>query len=118
MAAPNLKAPSTIYGKSVGASVTTSLAAVLTNAAASGKVYKVNTIRAGNVTSGGATLDVTFYRGSTHTYIVKNADVGPSTFFVINDKNEYIYLEEGDSIYAKANVGTTIDLLINYEEVN
>ena len=49
MAAPNLKEPTTIVGKTNGYAVTTSLAAALSNGAASGKVLKVNSVYAANV---------------------------------------------------------------------
>ena len=44
MAAPNLVNVSSIYGKTVGADLGTSIAAVLSNAGGSNKVFKINSI--------------------------------------------------------------------------
>jgi hypothetical protein len=40
-----------------------------------------------------------------------------STLLVLS-KEEYLYLEEGDAIYAKANTSGKIDLTISYEEIS
>jgi hypothetical protein len=117
MAAPNLKTPTTIIGKTAGYAVTTSLAAALSNSAASGKVFKVNVVRAANLTTGIATVDLTVFRSATDTYIIKSASVAPNSSLVLIDRNEYLYLEEGDALRAGANAISTIDLTIHYEEI-
>ena len=61
MAAPNLRTPSTVTGKTAPAALTTSLTAVLSNAAASGKVLKVNTIRTANVAATSVTVDIAIH---------------------------------------------------------
>lgn len=118
MAAPNLKQPVTITGKTRLYSATATLASVLSNGAASGQLLKVNVIRAANLTSGTASIDITVFRSSAHTYVIRTATVAPNTSLVVLDKNEYLYLEEGDALYAKANTVSTIDLTIHYEEVS
>ena len=119
MAAPNLRSPSTITGKTVVFPVTTVLTAVLSNAAASNKLLKVNTVRAANISiSVEDKIDVTFYRGTTHTYILKTASITTASAMIVSDKNEYIYLEEGDALYAKAAASDTLELTINYEEIS
>ena len=118
MAAPNLKQPVTITGKTRLYSVTATLASVLSNGAASGQLLKINVIRAANLTSGTASIDITVFRSSAHTYVIRTATVAPNTSLVVLDKNEYLYLEEGDALYAKANAVSTIDLTIHYEEVS
>jgi hypothetical protein len=118
MAAPNLKQPVTITGKTAVYSCTASLASALSNGAASGKVLKVNVVRASNLTTNIANVDVTVYRSSAHSYISKTANVAPGGLLVVVDKNEFIYLEEGDAIYAKANATSTIDLTITYEDIS
>lgn len=101
-------------------SVATTLTSVLDNSAASGLLLKLNTIRAANVDSGGAAvgLDLTVYRGSTHRYLIKGVSIGAAKALIVSDKNEYVYLEEGDSLYAKATSASGIDLTINYEEIS
>ena len=49
MAAPNLVNVSSIYGKTVGADLGTSIAAVLSNAGSSNKVFKINSIYVTNI---------------------------------------------------------------------
>lgn len=118
MAAPNLKTPTTITGKTAVYACTASLATALSNDAASGKVLKVNVVRAANLTTGIATVDLTVFRSSVDTYIIKLASVAPGGSLVLLDKNEYLYLEEGDALRADANAGSTIDITIHYEEIS
>jgi hypothetical protein len=117
MAAPNLKSPTTITGKSAVYACTASLASALANSAASGKVFKINAIRAANSTTAAGTVEVTLYRSSTHTEIIKTAQVPVNSSLVVVNREEYFYLEEGDEIYAKANATSTIDLIVTYEEI-
>lgn len=118
MAAPNLKSPTTITGKTADYAVTTTLAAALSNAAASGKVLKVNTIRVCNTTASAATVDISRLRSGTDRYLVKSASVDPNSTLVVSQRDEIIYLEEGDDLRAKASANTTFDLLVTYEEIS
>lgn len=118
MAAPNLRAPSTVTGKTAMAALSTSLAATLSNAAASGKVLKVNTIRAANVAVASVTVDLAIVRGATTRYLLKGGTVDAGKTLIATDKNEYIYLEEGDELQAKASAATSVDLTLNYEEIS
>lgn len=118
MAPPNIKNPTLITGKTAVYKCTTTLSAVLINAPSSGKVLKVNTIRAANITTSGVTVDVSLYRSLNHYYIVDNATASTYSSFVALNKDEYLYLEEGDQIYARASSNTSVDLIINYEEIS
>lgn len=118
MAAPNLATPASITGKTGNYTCTTSLAAALSNPAASGKVLKINGIRASNITTNGTAIEVTLFRASAHTYIIDGPLVAPYSSFVVLNRDEFLYLEEGDAIYAKATTGSAIDLIINYEEIS
>lgn len=118
MAAPNLRSPATVTGKTATAALTTTLSAVLSNGASSGKVLKVNTIRVANVAGSAITVDIAHYRGSTTTYLIKGGSIDSGKTLITTDKNEYIYLEEGDDIRAKASAATSLDLTINYEEIS
>ena len=117
MAAPNLNTPITITGKTALYACTASLASALSNGVASNKAIKVNVVRAANLTTGIATIDLTVFRSATDTYIIKSASVAPNGSLVLIDKNEYLYLEEGDALRAQANATSTIDLTIHYEEI-
>ncbi len=117
MAAPNLKAPVSVLGKSKPYAVTGSLAEVLANPSSSGKLLRVSAIRAANV-DGAKTvkISVSIYRGSTHSYIIKMADVPLGRALIISDRNEPINLEEGDALYAVAGGTSQVDLTVNYDE--
>jgi hypothetical protein len=118
MAAPNLKSPTTITGKTASYSVTTTLAAVLSNAANSGKALRINTIRACNITGSTATIDVTRLRSGTDRYLVKAASIEPTSSLVILTRDEILYLEEGDDLRVVGSANATFDLLVTYEEIS
>lgn len=119
MANPNIINVTTINGKTTGSTTSTTLSAVLSNSAASGQVYKVNTIVASN-TSPSLTvgIDVAWSDSSDDYYIVKNIDLPPDTTLLVLDKNSQIYVEESTSIKAKSTAAGVLDLLISYEVVS
>ena len=117
MAAPNLKSPTTITGKTARYAATTTLAEALANAANSGKALRVNVIRVANVAaSGSISVDVSHYRGSTHSYLAKTSTVNQGSALVVLQRDEYIYLEEGDAIYVKTSTSSSADVTFSYEE--
>lgn len=118
MTAPNLRSPATVTGKTALAALTTSLASVLPNGASSNKVLKVNTIRAANVGSAAVTVDIAVVRSASTRYLIKGASVDAGKALIISNKDEYIYLEEGDDLQAKASAVTSADLSIHYEEIS
>lgn len=119
MTAPNLKNPTTITGKTARYAVTTSLAAVLSNAAASNKVLKINSIFCANVDGVAvADISVSIYNGVTDFYIAKTIAVPADATQVISTKDTYFYLEEGDSIRAIASAASDLELVIGYEEIS
>lgn len=119
MAAPNLKSLTTVTAKMVTYNCTSTLASVLANSAASGKVFKINNIRAANIDAVSAfSVDITVYRSSTHTYLANAIAIPVNSSLIVVSKEDYIYLEEGDAIYAKSSVSAKIDLTISYEEIS
>jgi hypothetical protein len=119
MAAPNLKSPTTILGRTARYAVTTSLAAALSNAAASGKVLKINSIFCANVDGvNAADISVSIYDGTTDRYIAKTIAVPADATQVLSTKETYFYLEEGDSIRALASAASDLELVIGYEEIS
>lgn len=118
MAPPNLKSPTTITGKTDGYAVTTTLAAALTNSAGSGKVYKINSVYCANVDGAiAADIDLTYYNGTTDFYLAKTIAVPADATQVLITREAYIYLEEGDSLRAKAGTSGDLELVIGYEEI-
>jgi hypothetical protein len=119
MAAPNLKNPTTITGKTVRYAVTASLASVLANGAASGKVFKINSIFCANVDGDNpADISVSIYDGTTDRYLAKTIAVPADATQIISTKETYFYLEEGDSIRAVANEASDLELIIGYEDIS
>ena len=121
MAAPNIVNVTSIIGKLVPYAVTTSLASTgVSNASASGKLLRVNSIIASNVLGTAASnLSVSIYRGSTHTYLVKTLPVPTNASVVVLGKADGgLNLEEGDTIYALASASSALDLLISYDELS
>lgn len=119
MTAPNLKSPTTITGKTVGYAVTTSLAAALTNSAASGKVFKINSVYCANV-DGAASADVTlvYNDGTTGFDIAYQVAVPAKATQVLSSRETYFYLEEGGSLQAQASAAGDLELVIGYEEIS
>lgn len=119
MAAPNLKNPTTITGKTARYAVTGSLANALANSAASGKVFKINSIFCANVDgTNAADISVSIYNGTTDFYLAKTLTVPADATQIISSKDTYFYLEEGDSIRAVANAASDLELVIGYEEID
>ena len=119
MAAPNLKNPTTITGKTARYAVTASLASVLANGAASGKALKINSIFCANVDgTNPADISVSIYDGSTDRYLAKTIAVPADATQIISTKETYFYLEEGDSIRAVANEASDLELIIGYEDIS
>ena len=118
MAAPNLKSPTTILGRTASYAVTTSLANALANSAASGKVLKINSIFCANVDgTNAADISVSIYDGTTDFYLAKTVAVPADATQVLSTKETYFYLEEGDSIRALASAASDLELVIGYEEI-
>jgi len=118
MAAPNIKAPTSITGKTARYAVTTTLAAALSNTAASGKVFKINSIFCANVDGTNiADISVSIYDGTTDRYLAKTIDVPADATQILSTKETYFYLEEGDSLRALASADSDLELVIGYEEI-
>jgi hypothetical protein len=119
MAAPNIVNVATITGKTVGAALTTSSADIVTNSAASGKVFKVNTILVANVDgAANATVTVGFYNAdNTTTYKITNTITVPADA-TIDVLSKSIYLEEGDKITALASASGDLEIIVSYEELS
>jgi hypothetical protein len=119
MAAPNIVSVTTITGKTVGAALTTSSADIVTNSAASGKVFKINAIYVSNVDgTNNADVTVGFYDSSnTATYKIASTIMVPadSTLDIIS---KAIYLEEGDKITALASASGDLEIVVSYEEIS
>ena len=124
MAAPNIVNVTTITGKSAVVDLTTTSAtAVVSNAAASGKVFKINSLVVSNVDgTNAADITVSYYSeddiGGTATQIVSTVSVPADASLVVIDKNTSIYLEEDRSIGATAGAANDLKVVVSYEEIS
>ena len=121
MAAPNLKNPTTITGKTAGYAVPSGLTATLVNASGSSAVLKVNSVYCANV-DGSTAADVTLEHFNSVTgsgFKIANTIVVPADATqVLVTREAYIYLEEGYSLRAQASVAGDLELVIGYEEIS
>ena len=124
MANPNIINVTTILGKSAVVSLTTTAAtAVLSNAAASGKVFKINSLVVSNVDgTNAADITVSYYSaaaiGGTATQIVSTVSVPADASLIVIDKNTSLYLEEDRSIGATAGAANDLKIVVSYEEIS
>jgi hypothetical protein len=118
MAAPNLKSPTTITGKTARYVVGSGLATAISGVP-SGSVYKINSIFCANVDgTNAADISVSIYDGTTDFYLAKTIAVPADATQIISTKETYFYLEEGDSIRAIASAASDLELVIGYEDIS
>jgi len=124
MAAPNIVNVSTIIGKSATVALSsTSQTTLVSNAASSGKVFKINMIQVANV-DGANACDVTVdihsaaAGGGTAYSLVSTISVPADASLVALDKNTATYLEEDRSITATAGTANDLEVIVSYEEIS
>ena len=124
MANPNIVSVTAIYGNNALVSLTTTSAtSVLSNAASSGKVYKVNSIIVSNV-DGTAAADITINvysaaaLGGTAYPIVSTLSVPADSSVIVVDKSTGIYIKEDQSIGATAGSASDLVVVASWEEIN
>jgi hypothetical protein len=124
MANPNIAAVSGIYGNtSTTLLSTTSATSIVSNAASSGKIYRINSLMVANVDgTNAADITINLYSaaalGGTATALASTISVPADATLIIIDKTTQIYLLEDKSIGAIA--GTANDLVVtcSWEEIN
>jgi hypothetical protein len=124
MANPNIANVTTILGNNSSVSLTTTNAtSLVSNAASSNKVFKINMIMVANV-DGTNAADITINKysaaalGGTAFPIASTISVPADATLIILDKTTSLYLLENESIGATA--GTASDLVVttSWEEIN
>ena len=124
MAAPNIVNVSTITAKSAYVALsTTNATQLVSNAASSGKVFKINMIQVANV-DGTNACDVTVdYHsqddiGGTAYSLASTISVPADASLVVIDKNTALYLEEDRSISVTAGTANDLEVIVSYEEIS
>ena len=131
MANPNIAgSATTIYGNTTYYNPSgTSAVVLLTNAASSNSVAKINQIVAANVTSSAATVTVSIYTngavaqgsapsGGTAYPIAYQISVPPNASLVVVDKTSALYLMENSCISVTSGTSSAINYSISYELIS
>ena len=120
MAAPNLMNVATITAKTIGANLSTTAANVLTNSAASNKVFRINSINVSNIDgTNNADASISVYKaGTDEYYLAYTVTIPADSTLVVVTKDMNIYLEESDSIRGLASANGDLQTVISYEEVS
>jgi hypothetical protein len=124
MAAPNIVNVATITGKTNVVDLTsTSATSVVSNAASSGKVIKINSLIVANVDGTNNTeITISLYSaaalGGTATQICSTVTVPADSSLIVIDKSSGIYLEEDKSIGATAGAASDLKVICSYEEIS
>jgi hypothetical protein len=124
MANPNIVNVTTIYGNSSQTALsTTSATSLVSNAAASGKVFKINSIVVANVDGTNNTeVTVNIYSqaalGGTAFPLVSTIVVPADASLIVTDKTTSFYLLENQSVGATAGVANDLVVTASWEEIN
>ena len=123
MSAPNVVNVATITAKTVQVAVGTSATALLSNAASSSKVFKVNMLIITNIDgSSAADITVNLYPqddiGGTGVAIASTISVPADAALIVLDKATAIYLEEDTSLGGLASASGDLVATISYEEIS
>jgi len=123
MANPNIVNVATINGITTAATLsTTSATTILSNAVASGAVYKVNFVEACNVSNATANFTLTWNNsaagGGTAYAITKNVGITTQTSLVVLDRASSIYLTENTSLVATSSASNAFEVVLSYENIS
>jgi hypothetical protein len=123
MANPNIVNVTTIYGTTTFLTPANTTANVLlSNAASSGLVYKINNIVAANVDGTNAvsttvSIDNLAAGAGTDFPIVSTVSVPANASLIVVDKTTAIYLMENQSIVVTSGTASKIAYTISYESI-
>jgi hypothetical protein len=124
MAAPNIVNVADIKGKTVYLDLsTTAVTALVSNAASSNKVFKLNNIFVSNINgTSAADITVSFHTaaaaGGTAYKIASTISVPADSTLVVLDKSGAIYLEENTSISVQAGTAGFLQVVASFEEIS
>lgn len=119
MANPNIVSTSTIRGKTDVLIVPTSPTTITENAAASGKIFKINSLIVSN-DNGSNPVDVSaaIARGTASYHFANAISVPANASIVIVAKENTIYLMEGDALKLTAGSSNAAQAICSYEEIS
>lgn len=120
---PNIVNVTTIYGNTSTTSLTTTSAtSLVSNAASSGKVYKIDSIVVANTSASAANITINVYSaaalGGTAYPIASTISVPAYASLIVTDKTTSFYLLEDKSIGATAGTSTALVVTASWEEIS
>jgi hypothetical protein len=124
MANPSILSATSIIGENSLTSLTTTNAtSILSNAAASNKVFKVNSVIVSNVDGiNAANITINFYSaaalGGNAFAIVSTVSVPADSTVIVIDKTIGIYVKENQSIGAIAGTANDLMVVASWEEIS
>ena len=123
MAAPNIVNVTSIIGITTAVGLgTTAVTTFLSNADASGKVLKINTVVAAGIGTGSGNITVKYHLAAagagTSIALANTIPVPTGASLVIIGKDNPIYLEENRSLTAQASVADNIAIVCSYEDIS
>jgi len=126
VAAPNIVNVTSIVGNTstnlISSTADPFATALASNAASSGKVFKINSIVAANV-DGSSACDITIKifsaaaLGGTGTAIASTISVPADATLIITDKTTTFYLLEDRSLGATASAANDVVVTVSWEEI-
>jgi len=119
MAAPNIVNVVTIRGNTAVMNVTTVATDIVTNSAASNKVFKINTLIISNIDgTNAADITASLLRSSASFALASTIAVPADASLIVISKDNSIYLEEGDSIRLTASANGDLQAVCSYEDIS
>lgn len=124
MANPNIVAVSSILGKTVANSLTTTNNTTLvSNAASSGTIVKINSVIVSNVDGTNAVNVSVFHNNAaagagTNFELASTISVPANASLIVVDKSTSIYLEENTSLTVTAGTASKLKTIVSYEIIS
>ena len=123
MAAPNIVNVTSIIGITTAVGLgTTAVTTFLSNAAASGKVLKINTVVAAGIGTVLGSITLKYHLAAagagTSIALANSITVPTGASLVIIGKDNPIYLEENRSLTAQASAANNIAIVCSYEDIS
>ena len=118
MTAPNVVNVQTITGKTAQTSLTTTTANIITNAANSSTLVKLNNVILTNFSANTLTANVGLLRNNTITYIAGGPSIPPYSTLILLAKDVTLYLEEADVLQANASANSAMNIIASYEIIS
>ena len=117
MANPNIVNVTAIYGTTYVQAVGVSATAIVTNAAASGTVIKLDALYVGNIdTSASYKITVDLFRSSTAYNMLYQISIPAGAGLDVLSKS--IYLQEGDSLRLTADTASKLQAIASGEVIS